>query len=85
LKRNFALAIAQKVKNVKHKNVFFIPKMSRPIFSRFCPKTTAVRPQIFPVNHLLFSAGFELLCRIFGRVATVIIIKGYFIMISRML
>jgi hypothetical protein len=71
LKRNFSLAIAQKVKNVMHKNVFFIPKIIRPVFGRFCPKMAAVRPQIFPANHLLFSAGFELFCRIFGRLATV--------------
>jgi hypothetical protein len=31
----------------------------------------AVRPQIFPANHFLFSAGFVLFCRIFGRLATV--------------
>jgi hypothetical protein len=62
------LAIAQKVKNVMHKNVFFIPKIIRPVFGRFCPKTAAVRPQIFLTNHLLFSAGF---CRIFGRLTTV--------------
>jgi hypothetical protein len=54
LKRNFSLAIAQKVKNVMHKNVFFIPKIIRPVFGRFCPKMAAVRPQIFPANHLLF-------------------------------
>jgi hypothetical protein len=65
------LAIAQKVKNVMHKNVFFIPKIIRPVFGRFCPKTAAVRPQIFPANRLLFSAGSELFCRIFGLLATV--------------
>jgi hypothetical protein len=69
-----------KVPNITQKIMIFIKYFFRPVFCRFCPKTVAVRPPIFPANHFLFSAGFELFCRIFGRLATVVstaVIKVY--------
>jgi hypothetical protein len=43
----------------------------RPVFSRFCPKSAAVRPQNLSAYHLLSTASFVLFCGIFGRMATV--------------
>jgi hypothetical protein len=46
-------------------------------FGRFCLKLAAVRPPNFPSQSFCYSAGFVLICRIFGRLATVVrIISG---------
>jgi hypothetical protein len=45
----------------------------RPVFGRFCPKSSAVRPPNFPGQSFFYSAGFVLFCRIFGRLATVVV------------
>jgi hypothetical protein len=46
----------------------YFPAGIRPLF----PKSEAVRPPFFLANQFLFSAGFELFCKTFGRLATVI-------------
>jgi hypothetical protein len=43
-------------------------------FGRFCPKSAAVRPPICPANQFFSTAGFELFGRIFGRLATVMLV-----------
>jgi hypothetical protein len=53
------------------KTMFLIKYLFRPVFCRFGQKMAAIRPPIFPANLFLFSAGFELFCRIFSRLATV--------------
>jgi hypothetical protein len=53
------------------KHMLFLKYVFRPVFCSFYPKLAAVRPPFFPANQFLFSAGFELFCRIFGRLATV--------------
>jgi hypothetical protein len=64
------LAIAQKVKNVMHKRVFHSENYLAS-FRLLLSKNGRQTAQIFPANYLLLSAGFELFCRIFGRLATV--------------
>jgi hypothetical protein len=48
------------------KNIYF-----GRFFAAFVQKTVAVRPPNSPGQSLLSKAGFELFCRIFGRLATV--------------
>jgi hypothetical protein len=57
------------------KPIIFLKYFFRPVFYRFCPKLAAVRPLFFTAYQFLFSAGFELFCRIFGRLATVFFIS----------
>jgi hypothetical protein len=52
--------------HVFHQIFFF-----RPVFGRFWPKTAAVQPPIFLGQQFFSGAGFELFCRIFGRLAAV--------------
>jgi hypothetical protein len=54
-------------KNTPQKPVFH----TKIFFGRFSPKTAAVRPPIFLGKQFFSTAGFELFCRIFGRLATV--------------
>jgi hypothetical protein len=53
------------------KTMFSIENFVSAGFGRFFPKTAAVRPPIPTANHFVFSAGFEVFCKIFGRLATV--------------
>jgi hypothetical protein len=52
--------------------MFFIKYFFRPVFGRFWQKTAAVRLPIFLGQPLFSGVGFELFCRIFGWLATVV-------------
>jgi hypothetical protein len=56
--------------------MFFINYFFQPVFGRFWQKKAAVQPQIFLGQPFLSGAGFELFCRIFGRLATVSSIRN---------
>jgi hypothetical protein len=49
------------------KTLLFIKYFFFAGFGRFCLNPADVQPPIFPANHFIFSAGFELFCKIFGR------------------
>jgi hypothetical protein len=55
------------------KNTFSLKYFFLPVFGRFCKNSAAVRPPNFSSQSFFSTAGFELFCRIFGRLATVMV------------